>query len=184
MRYLIPAIGLLLIPYSIMLQALFEKLQSYPKLLSFRNIFVAMLLVFSVSTTIACYKHGEFINNYRYSVFEAIHANIPENALAIGSSDDDIYFIRGFFSDARYLSIDLNQCLAGNPEKISIGSFIGEKPYLIMLDYPYQEGRYAPRQGTVNLERQKMADFVSANKESLGLIYNSKKLNLSIYKFR
>lgn len=184
MRYLIPVIGLLLIPYSIMLSGFFEKLEKFSGLLNSRNLFVAMLLVFSVSTLVASYKHAEFINNYRYSVFESINANIPENALAIGSSDDEMYFIRGFFSNKKYLSIDLNQCLAGNPEKISISSFIGEKPYLIMLYYPYQEGRDAPRQGTVNKERQKMADFINANKENLELVYGSEKLNLSIYKFR
>lgn len=181
MRYALPLAGMLLIPYGLFLQRIWEKYKSKEKALHFAYwLFIALLLA---GTAYASYVHAKFLNE-RKAVFEQIYANTPENALVIGSSDDCMYFLNGFFPKRRYLNIDLNQGLAGNPQNLSIEQFIDNKTYVLELRYSNRSGRKSTRQQVIEKEREKIRRFIEKNKDHLQLIFSTEKPHyLRIYRF-
>jgi hypothetical protein len=182
MRYALPLAGMLIIPYGLFLQKILEKYKNKEKLLLTGYwLFIALLFV---GTLFASHVHAKFLNERR-TVFEQIYANTPENALIIGSSDDCMYFLNGVFPKRRYLNIDLEQGLAGNPQHLTIEQFIDDKTYVLELRYGNRLGRESVRQQTIEKEREKIKEFIEKNKDRLQLVFETSKPHyLKIYKWR
>lgn len=181
MRYGLPLAGMLIIPYGLFLQKILEKYKSKEKLL-LAGYWLFIVLLFA-GIIFASHIHAKFLNERR-AVFEQIYANTPENALIIGSSDDCMYFLNGMFPKRRYLNIDLEQGLAGNPQNLSIEQFIDDKTYVLELRYGNRSGRESARQHVIEKEREKIKEFIEKNKDRLQLVFETDKPHyLKIYRF-
>jgi len=180
MRYALPLAGMLLIPYAVFLQEIIEKYKAKRGII-LGAYWIAIAVLF-IGSTFAAYVHSNFLKE-RKEVFEILYEKTPEDALIIGSSDDCMYFLNGFFPKRRYLNVDLNQGLAGNPQGLSIEQFIDSKTYVIDLEYSSRFGRQDMRYQTIANERAKIKEFIEKNKEGLELVYDeNKKFYLRIYK--
>ncbi|MFH1235302.1 MAG: glycosyltransferase family 39 protein [Candidatus Diapherotrites archaeon] len=181
MRYALPLAGMLLIPYGAFLQELLEKFKSREKLLLAG--YWAIIVVLFAGSIYASAVHLDFLNG-RKAVFDQIYSHTPENALVIGGSDDCIYFMNGIFPARRYLSVDLNQQLAGNPENLSLGDFIGSNTYVMDLQYSNRIQGSGGRQDTTDQERAKVLEFIEKNRASLELVFETNlPHSLKIYKW-
>lgn len=168
LRYLIPLIGLLLIPYAYFVSTLVKRVKfNVP-----RTVVFALIVLMLSGAGVLSYKHSSLLGT-RTAVLDAIYAHTPEGAIIIGSSDDCIYFQRHLFPDRKYYNVDLSQDLANNPEKLSLGQLKSPDTYVVDISYSYLVGRKSDRQGVIDSERKKMQDFLSQNKESLVLIHES-----------
>ncbi|MEM4257319.1 MAG: hypothetical protein QXD98_03090 [Candidatus Diapherotrites archaeon] len=187
LRYLVPLIGLLIIPYSFLLSEFFESLKNFNffNLLK-RNYFLFLALIFSfllVFSFVAIEKHYNYVV-LRYSVFEKIYSIIPENSVVIGSSDDCIYFQKAWSKGRRYYNVDLTQDLAGNPQKISLQDLKGPNTYVLFIGYGYQFERDSPRQKVIEIERAKLLYFIEQNYNELEKVYEISYPDfISIYKW-
>jgi len=162
MRYALPLAGLLLIPYGLLIQETINRLKKRKKFAEYS--YYAIIAILFIGAIYASQIHNSFIND-RKTVFDQIYANTPENSLLIG------YFSE-FFPERRYLSVDMESNLAGNPENLKLNDFIGENTYIIQLQYGNREGD-SVRQDTVNLERQKMDKFIEENSDKLEEVFSS-----------
>jgi len=180
MRYALPLAGMLLIPYGLFLQKIIEKYKRKEKLLlACYWSFIALLFV---GTIFASAIHSKFLNERR-TVFRQIYANTPENALIIGSSDDCMYFVNGFFPKRRYLNVNLKQGLAGNPQHLTLSQFIDNKTYVLDLQYSNRFGRKSLRQQTIERERKEIKEFIEKNKDRLKLVFEIGRPHyLKVYK--
>ncbi len=179
LRYLIPLIGLLIIPYSVLLDNFIKENKIVIPKIILAIGFIALIL----GTGFMSMKHSELVNT-RANVLTAIQEGIPEDSLVIGSSDDCIYFQKEIFENKKYLNIDFEQGLAGNPENLEIEQFISNDTYVMELYYGNRVNRDSIRQGTVNAERQKIVDFINENESNLELIHEDLEGNtLRIYRW-
>jgi len=180
LRYIIPLIGILIIPYSVFLNDFIkEKKISVPKKF-FAVFFIALIL----ATGFFSMKHSEIVDS-RADVLQAVKDVVPEGSLVIGSSDDCVYFQKEIFGNRKYLNINFEQGLAGNPESLKIEDFLSENVYVMELYYGHRVDRDSIRQDIVNSERQEIADFINKNESRLDLIYENLEGNtMRIYKWQ
>ncbi|MCR4368477.1 MAG: glycosyltransferase family 39 protein [archaeon] len=179
LRYLIPLIGLLMVPYAFLIsETLSRKKIELPK-----KAIYAVIILMLAGAAFASSEHTKLLGT-RSGVLDEIRANIPEGSIVIGSSDDCIFFQKNFFGDRKYYNVDLGQDLATNPEKISLESLRGKNTYVLELRYGHRSANTGERQDIVDAERAKMSDFIEANKGSLELIYESSSPNqVAIYRW-
>ncbi|MCX6802004.1 MAG: glycosyltransferase family 39 protein [Candidatus Diapherotrites archaeon] len=181
MRYALPLAGMLLIPYGVFLNELLEKFKAKEKLLLAG--YWAIIAVLFAGSIYASAVHSDFLNG-RSAVFGQIYSHTPENALVIGGSDDCMYFLNGFFPARRYLSVDLNQQLAGNPQNLRLENFIDGKTYVMDLRYSNREPGTGGRQDVTDAERKKVLDFIEKNNANLELVFETNvPHSLKIYKW-
>ncbi|MBI4210222.1 MAG: hypothetical protein HY544_01805 [Candidatus Diapherotrites archaeon] len=180
LRYLIPLIGLLIIPYSVLLSQLMES----SRIRLTRPAIAVAIILMLFGAGLLSFKHSGLIST-RSSVFSAVYSITPDGSTIIGSADDCIFFLPGIFPERKYYSVDLAQDLAGNPEKLSLEGIKTGQAYVMELYYGHQSGRESTRQQVVDAERKRMADFVSENSGSLSAVYESSSPNtLRIYKWK
>jgi len=180
-RYALPLCGMLLIPYGCFLQSLSEKFPHKKR--TFFAIYFAVIVLLFTGTIFASFVHSNFLNE-RKAVFEQIYENTPENALVIGSSDDCIYFLNEMFPQRRYISVDLNQQLAGNPKELKLEDFIGENTYVLNLRYSNRISGTVGRQTNTDAERARMDEFISDNCENIELVSEfNEPHSLKIYRW-
>ena len=179
LRYLIPLIGLLIIPYCIFADSLIQKIKfKIPKIMV--PILILILLVGSAFMSV---KHSDLIN-IRSTALDTIQEVIPENSTVIGSSDDSIYFQKNIFGDRKYYNVNLEQGLAGNPENISLSQIKTNTTYVMELHYGNRVDRNSSRQDLIESERMQIVEFIEQNTSELELIYESFEPNtLRIYKW-
>ncbi len=152
LRYFVPLIGLLLIPYGMFLNKIINN--------KFREkLYYVIIICLLGIALVASYIHQDFLLK-RLAVQEQILSNIPGNALVVGSSDDCMYFVQGMPSARKYLNAELGADLANNPEHLQIEDFIDENTYYIQLEYSNLKGNTSVRQKTVNAERQAIVDLL------------------------
>ena len=183
-RYLIPMLGVLLIPYSSFLDSLVDRFSVLKK--NFRLIVYSLVIVALAGTIFISGIHQDFLVNYRQGVLDEVYSNTETGSLIIGSSDDCIYFMKGLLPERKYLSITPGSDLAGNPENISIAEKLenfGENSYLMILDYSYLSDRTARRRDTILNERQKIIDFYEKNESSFDFVFEDKQKGLAIYRY-
>ncbi len=173
LRYLVPLIGLLLIPYAELLQSAIEKIRIDKK-----TIFGAALLVMVAGGAYASYAHHNFTQS-RYETYQQIEQNIPSGALIVGSSDDCMYSMAEDLQRARYLNVMPQNDLGPEGKKISVLGRASPGTYFISLAYPQKE---SGRQATIDKERAQMADFISKNSAHLEKVFETQKpFGLGIY---
>ncbi len=177
-RVLIPMIGLLLIPYSAFLDSRTKKFGLDKTL-----IFSALLIVFTIGSVFASSQHESFLDS-RYATYTQILENVPEGALLIGSSDDCMFSMTPELKSIRYLNIvpkiDLG---AGSPD-IDLANHLGGDTYILSLAYSSRIGRTAERETVIEREREKMDDFILANRGSIETVFETEKPNkLVIYRW-
>ena len=179
LRYLIPVIGLLIIPYSVFVDSLIPKIKfKIPKI-----TVPILILILLVGSAVMSAKHLDLINT-RSNVLETIQEVIPEGSTVIGSSDDSIYFQKNIFGDRKYYNANLGQGLAGNPENISLSQVKTNNTYIMELHYGHRVDRTSSRQELIRVERMQIIDFIEKNNSKLELIYESFEPNtLRIYKW-
>ena len=181
MRYALPLAGMLLIPYGLFLHGLLEKHKEKEKLLT--GFYWVLVLLLFAGTIFASAVHSKFLNE-RKAVFDQIYAHTPENALIIGSSDDCMYFLNGMFPKRRYLNIDFNQGLAGNPQGLKLEDFLDNKTFILDLRYSNRADSNSARQHTISRERMRMQRFISENRASLNPVFETSSPHfLKIYKW-
>jgi len=179
LRYLVPLIGLLIIPYSFLLSEFAQKKKIEIKKTHFALVALLFLLAFAGASSM----HGDFLNS-RTEVFKTIQEVIPEGSTVIGSSDDSIYFQKYIFGDRKYFNVNLEQGLAGNPEKITLEQIKTNQTYILEIYYGIRVNRDSVRQNVVNSERQRIVDFINNNSNSLELVYeNLERNSIRIYKW-
>ncbi|MEM0360261.1 MAG: hypothetical protein QXK06_02905 [Candidatus Diapherotrites archaeon] len=181
MRYAIPLIGMLLVPYGVFLQELLERFKFKEK--TIMAGYWAIIALLFAGSIYASYVHSEFLNS-RKAVFDQIYSHTPENALIIGGSDDCMYFLNGLFPQRRYLSVDLNQQLAGNPQGLRLEDYLGKNTYVLDLQYSNREPGSGGRQDVTDAERKKVLDFIEKNRANLELVFETRAPHyLKIYKW-
>jgi hypothetical protein len=180
MRYLIPIAGLLLVPYSVLvgdwLNRLAEKIKSREVFTT--RLFWAVGIVLLLATAMLSFSHQDLLQK-RATVREQLFANIPENALVIGSSDDCIYFLKGVFSDRQYYKVDSGW---SNPQTVADES---DRPAYIMQLIHSNQSDSAIRQGVINKERAAIDPFIQENQDRLKLIFETSNPHfLKIFEYR
>lgn len=180
LRYLIPLIGLLIVPYAVFIDGLSKK---YGFRVTKQMLIAGVLLLLAGSAFLS-YKHSAFLDT-RESMLRAINSNVPEGSTVIGSSDDCIYFQKSLFGDRKYFNVRPAKDLAGNPKNISISGIAKPGVYVIEVNYGYLAERESPRQDLTDSERKLMRDFIESHKGSLDLVFESTSPDtLRIYRFR
>lgn len=155
LRYFIPFIGLMMVPYAYMIEQTFKN----------KAIYYIAILGLLLLSLVAMSVHAKFLNE-RAEVLNQINSTIPDNALVIGSSDDCMYFLQGITGNKRYLNVDLGADLANNPKNLKIEEFLNDNTYVMQLLYSNRGGE-SDRQKIIDAERKKMSDFLIQNKDSL-----------------
>lgn len=185
LRYLIPLIGLLIIPYSIFLSGIADSLKN--KLGFFEKhkpIFIGFILLTLFSGALLLSSTHSALVDSRKEVLSTIYENTPIGSTIIGSSDDCIYFQKNLFGDRKYYNINLKQQLAGNPENISVDSLKGNGTYILEVFYGNRIGRESLREQTNLSERQMLVDFIIAHESELDLVYeNLENGTIRIYRW-
>jgi len=171
LRYFIPVLGLLLIPYAQFYPMMLERLHINEKTffwIAIFGLFVGGLYMSQV--------HYEFLEGRR-GVLEQIYKNTGEGSLILGASDDGIYVMPSVFGDRRYLEIETKS-------REDIEGYIDDNTYVLYLRYTTQVGKRGARAEMIAKSREKAKKFVEANRASLKLIYNATEPHfLEIYKF-
>lgn len=181
LRYFIPFIGLLLIPYSIFLNELLDRFKERQRVIN--TAFFSFIAILAIVSIVEMQIHSDFLTE-RKIVFDQIYSKTPENALIIGSSDDCMYFLKGFFPERRYLNVELGQELAGNPENLSLEQFLDSKTHVMNLHYSNRKDRESGRQQIIKRERKKLLKFIEENKDKLELVFETSKPHyLEIYRY-
>ncbi|GEM_PF-1913489 len=192
LRYLVPLLGLLMIPYA---QFLSEKIGEL-RLANFRlgpfgirdlqkhrsALLCALVIVMLGLSAFASAKHAA-LSDSRVAVLEEISSQIPQGSTVIGSSDDCIYFQKNLFGDRKYYNIDIAWDIAGNPQGITLDSLKGPATYVIAVNYSYLEGKTGPRQQIVVDERRQVADFIDGHTGSLTPVWGGEGKTVRIYKW-
>ncbi len=192
LRYLVPLLGLLMVPYAHFLSEKIGEIEWAKFMLGARGLgdmqkhravlLFAMTIVMLALSAFATAKHAE-LSNSRAAVLQAISSQIPQGSTVIGSSDDCIYFQKDIFGDRKYYNIDLEWGLAGNPQGITTDSLKTPATYVIAVNYLYLEGKTGQRQQIVKNERKKIADFIEAHKGSLRPVWGGEGQMVRIYKW-
>ncbi|MEW6295740.1 MAG: hypothetical protein AB1467_05635 [Candidatus Diapherotrites archaeon] len=183
-RYIIPALGLLLIIYIPLFETILKKISMKIKFLNRNKIFALIILFLFCVLTVASYYHSNFLKD-RYTVFQQIYSNTPKNALLVGGSDDCMYTLRGAFEKRRYIRIDAENDLGPTMKNFDVKKFFDDKTYIINLEYSNRRGSESLRQKTiVDKERKAVEGFIIENRKSLQLIFKTDKPHyLEIYKY-
>ncbi len=172
LRYLIPLIGILLIPYSSFLQSKMESFKLMKAESMKKGVFGLMLVVLFIGSAFGMYSHQQLLQN-RADTFSQIYSNTPADSLIVGTSEECIYFENRAFPERRFLK--LNEYLEGE--------FVAEETYIVFLEYGYRSSRESERQKELNRALKPMSDFIEENKEDLNLVFESREPNfLQIYK--
>jgi len=88
------------------------------------------------------------------------------------------------FPQRRYISVDLNQQLAGNPKELKLEDFIGENTYVLNLRYSNRISGTVGRQTNTDAERARMDEFISDNCENIELVSEfNEPHSLKIYRW-
>lgn len=185
LRYLVPLIGLLIIPYASFLSEITEKYAKHFKgIFSAPNILVVFFVFMLAGSAYLSSEHSKILGA-RSDAKEIIYSQTQARSTIIGSSDDCIYFQRGILEERKYYNADLKQDLAANPQNISLEKIDKSNLYILDLSYGYLSGRDSQRNEVINRERQKIKDFIKENKQNLELVYSEEKPNfLSIYRWK
>jgi len=167
LRYLFPAIGMLLVPFSVMLTAQLRKWKRYEL-----PLWTGFIVVFIAGAAALSMVHAGFVGE-RFSVWEQVYANTPEGSMVIGSSDDCMYFSSGFFPEREYFSVDLDNSIRNLPEGTALEDFVQGEAFVMDLRYANRAGSSGPRQDTIDEERKKLADFIEAHSGGLELVFET-----------
>ncbi|MEK6958080.1 MAG: hypothetical protein AABW99_03830 [archaeon] len=179
LRYLVPLIGLLLIPYSELLDKIFGMLKAGKNIL-----FAASLLVLAIGAVFASSVHANFTDS-RFETFSQIRSNVPQDALLIGSSDNCIYSIAANLERTRYMNIVPEYDLGPHGKGISLNERFSGDTYFMDLAYSNRSSNTSQRQNNTNAERKFMQDFIENNSGNLELVFETDQPNsLSIYKWK
>lgn len=183
LRYLIPLLGILLIPYAALLELFFGKISAIKNNLP--KVWTIIIIVLFIGTFFASSIHSNFLNEKRKSVSDLIYSNTPDNSLILGSSDDRMFFIKDFFPTRKYYGIDLAGDLGGNPENIDpIGELkAAPESYLLLIDYSNLANNTSQRGELVKLERKIIFDFYEKNKDSFDLVVKDETISFWLYKY-
>ncbi len=179
LRYLLPLLGLLLIPYSFVFQSLVDKLKVN------RQTFFWVVLVLACSGAVyASVLHYNFTESRRW-VYDAVQTYVPKGALLIGSSDDCMYSMAPDLTRARYLNVSPYLDLGSVGNNINLLETLGKDTYILDLSYSNLESRDTARQQVINQERAMMENFILENSGRLGLIFSADKPHrIKIYKWK
>jgi hypothetical protein len=182
LRYLVPLIGILLIPYCSFLDSQVNRSAVLKR--HFRKIFLISVVLMVFGTAFISSIHHGFLSESRLGVMQDIYAGTESGSLIVGSSDDCMYFMRGLLPDRKYMSISPGSDLAGNPQNINpVDRLMQSEPsYLVMLDYSYLRDRDSPRAEHIRGERAPLADFYEANKQSFELVFEDTVKGLAVYR--
>ncbi len=189
LRYLVPLIGLLIVPYANLFEELLLKITKKIRLNKQIAVICIFMLLLLGSAAIAV-VHGNFLDK-RFELLGQIQKNIPEKSLTIGSADDCMYFISPLFGDRKYVRVDLSTDFSPKYSSEDIYSLIDEQlkqnnlVYIMDLYYSNILGNAGSRKtGTIDKERAKIKEFIEKNKNNLTLVYETEKPHvLNIYKF-
>ncbi|HLC92863.1 MAG TPA: hypothetical protein VJH23_04075 [archaeon] len=178
LRYLVPFIGLLLIPYSELLEKIAEMAKVRKNIL-----FVSLLLIATIGAVFASSFHANFTDS-RFESFSQIKSNIPQGALLIGSSDNCIYSITPSLERTRYLNIVPEYDLGLQGKGIRLNERFAGDTYFMDLSYANRSLNTSQRQNNTNWERQYMEDFIKNNSGNLELVFETENPNsIKIYKW-
>lgn len=189
LRYLVPLIGLLIVPYSNLFEEVISKLSQKIRFNKKVAVICIFLALFLGSVAIAM-VHGNFLDK-RFELLGQIQKNIPEKSLTIGSADDCMYFIPPLFGDRKYMRVDLGTDFSPKYKSEDIYEFIGSElnqgnsVYILDLYYSNVLGNSGSRKTEIiDNERAKIKEFIEKNKTYLTLVYETEKPHvLNIYKF-
>ncbi|HZX34016.1 MAG TPA: hypothetical protein VFF09_01410 [archaeon] len=179
LRYLVPLIGLLLIPYSELMDKIFGRLKVK------RNVlFAALLIVLAGGAVFASSVHANFTGS-RFETFSQIKSSVPQDALLIGSSDNCIYSITQSLERTRYMNIVPEYDLGVEGKNISLSERFSSGTYFMDLGYSNRSSNTSQRQENTDAERKFMQDFIEGNKETLEPVFETENPNsLSIYRWK
>jgi hypothetical protein len=178
LRYLVPLIGMLLIPYSGMIDALINKFK-----INKNNAIGVAILLMSAGAIFASAQHNNFIDS-RYFIYEQINSLIPSDSLIVGSSDDCIYSISKNLERRKYLNVIPKLDLGFN-SPVSLDSYINSSTYFLDINYNNLKFKTGLRQRVIVAERKAMSDFINSNKEKLELVFETSQPNdFKIYKWK
>jgi hypothetical protein len=178
LRYLVPLIGLLIIPYSGMIEQLINKFK-----INKNNVMLVAILLMPAGAIYASAQHNNFLDS-RYSTYEQINSLIPKDALIVGSSDDCIYSISKNLERRKYLNV-LPKLDLGSNSPVSLDSYINSSTYFLDINYNNLKFKTGSRQKVIIEERKAMSDFINSNKEKLELVFETSQPNdLKIYKWK
>lgn len=170
MRYLIPIAGLLIIPYSALLNdwlIRIEKKTKNPTAVVSRLFWIIGILLV-LGTVVLSMAHQDLLSK-RATVREQVFAHVPENALVIGSSDDCIYFLKGIFSDRQYYPVDANWF---DPGRLAEES---DRPVYVMQLKHSNQSDSSVRQEVIDRSRAKIEPFIAQNQHRLTLVFETTK---------
>ncbi|QQR93153.1 MAG: hypothetical protein IPJ89_02860 [Candidatus Iainarchaeum archaeon] len=176
MRYLIPLAGLLLIAYAHALQPITQRFAQ--RIGKTKWVTVLVLFVILIVGAIALHSQHQSLLDKRTAVRNQILTAIPDNAHAIGSSDDCIYFLPQLSGKRTYSKVDdpaqsLNQLQKRLETPI----------YVVALQYTNQSDS-SIRQDVIDRERMAIVNFVKAHENELQVVYSTKDPHsLTIYHF-
>jgi len=189
LRYLVPLIGMLLIPTIALYDEIFERIKQKIKL-SKELIATILLLILIIAIIYFSINHTALINS-RLETFNFLKEKLPNNALVIGSSDDCMYFLQGMLLQQKYLRVDLSTDFKPLFEDKDIYSFIEKtlkeknEVYIVSIDYTYRQGRESKRQQLIENERKKIIDFIKENKDKIKLIAEiNNKTAIKLYRWK
>lgn len=166
LRYLIPAIGLLLIFYGNLYESVMKKLK-----LPEKKIFTAIIIALIVTALCASYIHGKFLDDRRHAL-EQVYLNTPNNSLLVGSGEVCTFVLPQIFGNRSYSDI-------GNK---TIENFAGRDTYLVDVFYSTVDPS-THRGSLVAGSRKEITSFIDDNKNRLMHIFNSTKPHeIRIYK--
>ena len=178
LRYLVPLIGILIIPYSSMLDSAFSKWK-----LPRNAVFAAALIVLAAGAVFGSAMHSNLTTS-RSQTYEQIRSVVPQDALVIGSSDDCIYSLTRDLKRTRYLNIAPVSDIGPTGDKLNLLEKLDNNTYILELRYSNLEDNSGTRQDSIDAERKRIEDFVKNNKQGLSLVFETKEPNsLRIYKW-
>lgn len=164
LRYLMPLIGLLIIPYTAFLHRVVFRIPHQKVLATILIIFLAL------GTTVAFAVHQQALEK-REGTKEQIYAHTTQGSAVIGSSDDRIYFLEGIDAPRFYYKV--------NDPNVTLPP----SAFVMDLSYANQENDSQRGQIVIN-ERKAIKDFIAAHADELTLVYHTDSPNaLTIYSF-
>ncbi len=177
MRYLIPAAGLLLIPYSDSLQRLIERLHHRFSWASLKHFFWLVGSILLLAAVVLSAVHSDFLQK-RSAVRTQLEQYVPEGSLVVGSSDDCIYFLKDFFGDRQYVKV--NESGMNIPQLIQQS----QRPVFIMQLRYSNKSDSVVRQEVIDKDRNHMDSFIQQNAAKLVPIFSTQSPHtLRIFKY-
>lgn len=170
-RNFVPVLMLLLLLVPFAFEQLRKQFITHERLI--HQLLLVYLGVIIVGSMAIHALHAPLVND-RATLRDQIQANVPADAIMVGSSDDCIY------------SLDLTQSRSYLPflpnEKLppalqhrfpAVMQNYSQSFYFISIEYAHRKNRDSVRQSVVDQEREPLRQFIQENDSNLELVYST-----------